>query len=136
MEMRNFRPFDSPPSRIPLASARSPAEKNPGNDSAAVPGVWQPSSPKRKLNFSVAALAGPSTLIKDNVPRKATTVLPMISSTALAHSSSARGSGKDPGGASEEHPMSEQIKTNRPYPIQLKLRDGHNAVIRVMEPGD
>ena len=27
--------------------------------------------------------------------------------------------------------MSEQIKTNRPYPIQLKLRDGHNAVIRV-----
>jgi len=32
--------------------------------------------------------------------------------------------------------MSEQIKTNRPYPIQLKLRDGHNAVIRVMEPGD
>src|SRR5277367_213546 len=71
MEMRNFRPFDSPPSRIPLASARSPAEKNPGNDSAAVPGVWQPSSPKRKLNFIHAALAGSSALIKDNVPRKA-----------------------------------------------------------------
>ena len=32
--------------------------------------------------------------------------------------------------------MSEQIKTNRPYPIQLKLRDGHSAAIRVMEPGD
>ena len=32
--------------------------------------------------------------------------------------------------------MSEQIKTNRPYPMQLKLRDGHNAVIRVMEPDD
>jgi RimJ/RimL family protein N-acetyltransferase len=32
--------------------------------------------------------------------------------------------------------MAEQIKTNRPYPIQLKLRDGHSAVIRVMEPDD
>ena len=32
--------------------------------------------------------------------------------------------------------MAEQIKTNRPYPIQLKLRDGRSAVIRVMEPGD
>jgi RimJ/RimL family protein N-acetyltransferase len=32
--------------------------------------------------------------------------------------------------------MPDQIKTNRPYPIQLKLRDGHSAVIRVMEPGD
>ena len=30
--------------------------------------------------------------------------------------------------------MAEQIKTNRPYPIQLKLRDGRSAVIRVMEP--
>ena len=32
--------------------------------------------------------------------------------------------------------MAEQIKTNRPYPIQVKLRDGRSAVIRVMEPGD
>ena len=32
--------------------------------------------------------------------------------------------------------MAEQIKTNRPYPIQLKLRDGRSAAIRVMEPGD
>ncbi len=32
--------------------------------------------------------------------------------------------------------MAEQIKTNRPYPIQLKLRDGHGASIRVMEPAD
>ncbi|MGA7870263.1 MAG: GNAT family N-acetyltransferase [Candidatus Binatus sp.] len=32
--------------------------------------------------------------------------------------------------------MPEQIKTNRPYPIQIKLRDGHTAVIRVMEPDD
>lgn len=32
--------------------------------------------------------------------------------------------------------MAEQIKTNRPYPIQVKLRDGHSATIRVMEPGD
>ena len=32
--------------------------------------------------------------------------------------------------------MAEQIKTNRPYPIQLRLRDGHSATIRVMEPQD
>src|ERR1700689_5484915 len=32
--------------------------------------------------------------------------------------------------------MAEQIKTNRPYPIQLRLRDGHSATIRVMEPED
>lgn len=32
--------------------------------------------------------------------------------------------------------MAEQIKTNRPYPIQVKLRDGRSATIRVMEPGD
>ncbi|MGH7923228.1 MAG: GNAT family N-acetyltransferase [Candidatus Binatus sp.] len=32
--------------------------------------------------------------------------------------------------------MTEQIKTNRPYPIQLKLRDGHSATIRVMTPED
>jgi L-amino acid N-acyltransferase YncA len=32
--------------------------------------------------------------------------------------------------------MTEQIKTNRPYPIQLKLRDGRSATIRLMEPGD
>jgi L-amino acid N-acyltransferase YncA len=32
--------------------------------------------------------------------------------------------------------MSEQIKPNRPYPIQLKLRDGRQAAIRVMEPND
>ena len=32
--------------------------------------------------------------------------------------------------------MAEQIKTNRPYPIQVKLRDGRSAAIRVMEPGD
>ena len=32
--------------------------------------------------------------------------------------------------------MAEQIKTNRPYPIQLKLRDGRSATIRVMEPAD
>jgi RimJ/RimL family protein N-acetyltransferase len=37
---------------------------------------------------------------------------------------------------SPEVSMAEQIKTNRPYPIQLKLRDGRSAVIRVMEPGD
>ncbi|HEV2170029.1 MAG TPA: GNAT family N-acetyltransferase, partial [Candidatus Binatus sp.] len=32
--------------------------------------------------------------------------------------------------------MSEQIKTNRPYPIQIKLRDGHSATIRLMGPED
>ncbi len=32
--------------------------------------------------------------------------------------------------------MAEQIKTNRPYPIQLRLRDGRSATIRVMEPDD
>ncbi|MGA3230020.1 MAG: GNAT family N-acetyltransferase [Candidatus Binatus sp.] len=32
--------------------------------------------------------------------------------------------------------MAEQIKTNRPYPIQVKLRDGRSAAIRVMEPHD
>jgi RimJ/RimL family protein N-acetyltransferase len=32
--------------------------------------------------------------------------------------------------------MAEQIKPNRPYPTQLKLRDGRTAAIRVMEPGD
>jgi len=32
--------------------------------------------------------------------------------------------------------MAEQIKTNRPYPIELKLRDGRSAAIRVMEPSD
>jgi len=32
--------------------------------------------------------------------------------------------------------MAEQIKTNRPYPIQVKLRDGRGASIRVMEPSD
>jgi L-amino acid N-acyltransferase YncA len=32
--------------------------------------------------------------------------------------------------------VAEQIKTNRPYPIQVKLRDGRSATIRVMEPGD
>jgi RimJ/RimL family protein N-acetyltransferase len=32
--------------------------------------------------------------------------------------------------------MAEQIKPNRPYPTQLKLRDSRTAAIRVMEPGD
>ncbi len=32
--------------------------------------------------------------------------------------------------------MSEQIKPNRPYPIQIKLRDGKSATIRLMEPKD
>jgi L-amino acid N-acyltransferase YncA len=32
--------------------------------------------------------------------------------------------------------MAEPIKPNRPYPIQLKLRDGRTAAIRVMEPAD
>jgi len=32
--------------------------------------------------------------------------------------------------------MPEQIKTNRPYPIQLQLRNGRSAAIRVMLPGD
>ncbi len=32
--------------------------------------------------------------------------------------------------------MAEQIKTNRPYPIQIKLRDGHSATIRLMQPDD
>ncbi|HUO03820.1 MAG TPA: GNAT family N-acetyltransferase [Candidatus Binataceae bacterium] len=32
--------------------------------------------------------------------------------------------------------MTEQIKTNRPYPIQIKLRDGRMATIRVMDPDD
>lgn len=32
--------------------------------------------------------------------------------------------------------MPEQIKTNRPYPIQIKLRDGRSATLRVMEPSD
>ncbi|MDB5107610.1 MAG: acetyltransferase family protein [Candidatus Binatus sp.] len=32
--------------------------------------------------------------------------------------------------------MADQIKTNRPYPIQVKLRDGRSATVRVMEPGD
>jgi len=32
--------------------------------------------------------------------------------------------------------MAEQIKTNRPYPIQVKLRDGRSATVRVMTPSD
>ena len=32
--------------------------------------------------------------------------------------------------------MAEQIKTNRPYPIRVKLRDGRSAPIRLMQPGD
>src|SRR5260370_29433514 len=32
--------------------------------------------------------------------------------------------------------MAEQIKTNRPYPIQIKLRDGRSATIRLMEVDD
>lgn len=32
--------------------------------------------------------------------------------------------------------MAEQIKPNRPYPIQIKLRDGKAATIRLMEAGD
>ena len=32
--------------------------------------------------------------------------------------------------------MAEQIKPNRPYPIQIKLRDGKTATIRLMEPKD
>lgn len=32
--------------------------------------------------------------------------------------------------------MAQQIKPNRPYPIQLKLRDGRTASIRLMEPED
>lgn len=32
--------------------------------------------------------------------------------------------------------MAEQIKTNRPYPMQLKLRDGRSATIRIMGPAD
>src|SRR6266478_2408779 len=32
--------------------------------------------------------------------------------------------------------MSEQIKPNRPYPIQIKLRDARTASIRLMEPKD
>ena len=32
--------------------------------------------------------------------------------------------------------MPEQIKTNRPYPIEVKLRDGRSAQIRVMQPDD
>jgi RimJ/RimL family protein N-acetyltransferase len=32
--------------------------------------------------------------------------------------------------------MADQIKPNRPYPIELKLRDGHGASIRVMQPDD
>jgi L-amino acid N-acyltransferase YncA len=32
--------------------------------------------------------------------------------------------------------MAEQIKPNRPYPIQIKLRDGKSAAIRLMEPKD
>jgi hypothetical protein len=47
------------------------SRENPGNDSAAVIEVWQPSSPKRKQYFLAAALAGLSALIKDNAPRKA-----------------------------------------------------------------
>src|SRR5271163_4760688 len=35
-----------------------------------------------------------------------------------------------------EVPMAEQIKPNRPYPIQIKLRDGKTAAIRLMEPKD
>lgn len=32
--------------------------------------------------------------------------------------------------------MAEQIKPNRPYPIQIKLRDGRTASIRLMEAKD
>src|SRR5580658_3043018 len=71
MEMRIFRPFEFTsvpdfPWLVPESS-----RENPGNDSAAVIEVWQPSSPKRKQYFLAAALAGPSALIKDNVPREA-----------------------------------------------------------------
>ncbi|HUA34212.1 MAG TPA: GNAT family N-acetyltransferase [Candidatus Binataceae bacterium] len=32
--------------------------------------------------------------------------------------------------------MAQPIKTNRPYPIQIPLRDGKQATIRLMEPTD
>ncbi len=32
--------------------------------------------------------------------------------------------------------MADPIKTNRPYPIEVKLRDGRVASIRLMEPAD
>ncbi len=32
--------------------------------------------------------------------------------------------------------MAQKNKTNRPYPAQLKLRDGRQATIRMMEPAD
>jgi RimJ/RimL family protein N-acetyltransferase len=32
--------------------------------------------------------------------------------------------------------MAPKLKTNRPYPIQVKLRDGKQATMRLMEPAD
>jgi RimJ/RimL family protein N-acetyltransferase len=35
-----------------------------------------------------------------------------------------------------EETMAQEIKTNRPYPAQIKLSDGRSATLRVMTPGD
>jgi RimJ/RimL family protein N-acetyltransferase len=56
--------------------------------------------------------------------RKNKGALRLVSIAPLAH----------PG--SPEVSMPEQIKTNRPYPIEVKLRDGRSAQIRVMQPDD
>jgi L-amino acid N-acyltransferase YncA len=86
--------------------------------------VWQAWSPKRKLNFVCATLAEPSALIKDDVSRWLR--------LSYAQSRQQRWCIEFAG----EESMAEQIKTNRPYPIQLKLRDGHSATIRLMEADD
>jgi L-amino acid N-acyltransferase YncA len=41
-----------------------------------------------------------------------------------------------PRGAAEVLPMTQPIKTNRPYPIQFGARDGKQVTIRLMEPSD
>jgi RimJ/RimL family protein N-acetyltransferase len=86
--------------------------------------VWQALSLKRKPNFFDATLAGVPALIKDSASRGF--------SASYEYSRRQR----LPTSVAREVLMTEQIKTNRPYPMQLKLRDGHSAAIRVMEPSD
>src|SRR5579863_940452 len=128
METQNCRPFvvtsepDSP--GLGHGALPCPSRENPGNDAAAKSKVWQALSLKRKLNFIAPTLAGLPALIKDNVSR------------GLRASYEYSRRQRLPTVVAREVQMAEQIKTNRPYPIQLKLRDGHSAVIRVMGPDD
>ena len=93
--------------------------------------------PKCKPNSYDAELAEPSHLIKDSVPRGVRSSFAQFWPKTSAYEIFGEGFTSLEGSVSfGEGYMSEQIKTNRPYPTQIKLRDGHSATIRLMEPDD